>query len=132
MRRAAQKDPGYPAILFVHQGGISDGERFFAAFWPGARGIADSDSSLYRAFGLERGTVRQVFGLRVWLRVLLALLQGHLGGRPVGDPWMMPGAFLVRDGRVVWEHRARHVGDQPHFRRIPEHLERAGGAPSPA
>lgn len=109
-------------MLFVHQGTISDGERFFARFWPGARAVADFETELYDAFGLERGNFGQVAGPRVWWRSFLAMLRGNFAGRPVGDPWLLPGVFLIRDGRVLREHRSRHAADHPDFARLSQWL----------
>jgi hypothetical protein len=82
--------------------------------------VADFETELYHAFGLERGNFGQIAGPRVWLRSLIATLQGNLLGRPIGDPWLMPGLFLIQAGRVIWEHRAQHIADHPDFARIPE------------
>ena len=42
--------------------------------------------------------------------------KGHGIGKPVGDPWIMPGLFLTRaDGQILWRHRFEHAGDHPDF-----------------
>lgn len=110
-------------MLFVHQGNISDGERFFAMRWPGARGIADPEHRLYDDFRLARAKPAQVVGPRVWLRGLTALLKGHIMGRIIGDPWLLSGLFLVRDETIIWEHRAQHSADHPDFDGIAMHLK---------
>ena len=40
-----------------------------------------------------------------------ATLRGHLAGKPVGDPTMMSGWFLVQGRDVLWEHVHEHAGD---------------------
>lgn len=111
MRRARELDPTFPTIVFVHPSTPEDGEEFFGERWPEAASIADPTHALYSAFGLARGTLRQVLGPEVWLAGLRAVSGGNGVGRVKGDPMMMSGAFLVRGGSVVWAHRSAHSGD---------------------
>lgn len=61
-----------------------------------------------------------MFGSEVWACGARATLKGHTIGKPVGDPWMMPGLFLVTDtGRILWQHDYSHAGDHPNFADIP-------------
>jgi hypothetical protein len=41
------------------------------------------------------------------------VLAGHGIGPLVGDGFQMPGAFLIRDGRVSAAYRHRHAADRP-------------------
>ncbi len=56
----------------------------------------------------------------MWLKALLAARKGNRVRKIVGDPWDMPGLFLVRGDRVLWTWRFRHVGDHPDFSRLPD------------
>lgn len=103
-------------------GTVEEGETFFDGLWPEARAVSDPDTELYATFGLERGGVGQLFGPSVWVRGVGALLEGHGIGRPVGDPLMMPGTFLVDGGRVIWSHVAEHAGDHPDYEDVPRIL----------
>ena len=38
--------------------------------------------------------------------------------KPVGDPWIMPGLFLVDGPNIVWHHDFKHAGDHPDFSKI--------------
>ncbi len=118
----ASSNRSYPSILFFHQGSLADGQAFFGTYWPEARAVADPERRFYSAFGLSRGGIREMFGPGVWAAGLRAMLKGNMGGAPVGDPWAMPGLFLVRENAVLWEHRYRHAGDHPDFSRIVERL----------
>lgn len=121
LRRAATADPAYPPLLLVFQGTPADGAPFFEQYWPDARAVADHDRTLYDAFGLRQGSAGQIFSPRVWLCGLRAVSKGNVQrlAKPIGDPWMMPGCFVVSGGRVVWRHAFRHAGDHPDFRMIP-------------
>lgn len=111
-----------PAILFFYMGAPEEGEAFFSHFWPEARAVADAERVFYRAFGLTRGSWKQMFGLEVLACGIRAASKGHGLGRPVGDPLRMPGLFLVQGSEVRWEHAFKHAGDHPDFIRLPSVL----------
>lgn len=115
-RRAAIEAIGTQLVL-VHQASESEASVFL-----GGRGlgevprVSDPDAVLYRSLGLRRGSFVQLFGPRVWWRGLTALLIGRHGlGRPVGDGFRMPGAFLVVSGRVVHVYRHATAADRPDY-----------------
>lgn len=124
VRAAAEASQGYPPALFIFQGEPEDGEEFFAKAWPGSRAIADGSFRYYDAFGITRGTFMQTLGPAVWGCGMRALAKGHVNRRPVhGDPWRMPGLFLIEaDGKIVWCHRFKHVGDHPDWTTVPSEI----------
>jgi len=76
--------------------------------------ICDPDRLLYAAFGLRRGTFRQLFGLKVWVRGLVAgLIRGHGWKKPVADSHQMPGVFLLERGMIARSYRHRSAADRP-------------------
>jgi hypothetical protein len=122
--RAAADD--LPRVVLVHQGTVEQGDAFLESRWPEVSAIADPGRVLYAAFGLERGRLAQVLGPRVLLRGMSAALRGNGIGKPVGDLWQMPGAFVIHRSAIVWSHVAHHVGDQPNLdqvRTLMAHLE---------
>ncbi len=114
----ANATPSYPPVLFFHHGTADQGAAFFGRSWPEARVVSDATKQFYTAFGLFRGTLSQLFGPGAFMRGRQAALRGHGIGRPVGDPLLMPGAFLVQKDRVLWAHPYRHVGDHPDFAQV--------------
>lgn len=99
-------------LAFVTMGSPEEAAEFRAMMKSPHIFISDPMARLYEEFGLERGSVRQMFSGQVWKRGFQAASKGHAVGRPVGDPWRMPGEFVVNtQGRVVWERRPRHAGD---------------------
>jgi peroxiredoxin len=81
--------------------------------------IQDSDRQLYRAFGLKRGTLRQLFGPKVIVRGLKAgLLDRHGLGRVKADSFQMPGVFLIHRGRIVRRFRHSTAADRPDYLQI--------------
>ena len=125
LRASAAADPAYPPLLFFFQGSVADGAAFFDTLWPAARAVADPERQFYAGLGLERGGMRAMFGTQTWACGLRAVRKGHFIGRPVGDPWLMPGLFLVDNGgRLLWRHDFAHAGDHPDFRALPALLAR--------
>ncbi len=119
LKKLSAADPAYPPVLFVCQSGSAEARDFFATRWAEARVICDPDKTIYTAMGLRRGTPNQIFGVRVWACTFRALVKGHFLGPPVGDPWLMPGVFLVRGERILWMHEFQHQGDHPDWAAIP-------------
>ncbi len=111
-------DPTYPSILFFYQGDLENGEAFFRKLWPEAKAIADMPRTFYNAFDIQRGGMREMFGPGVWACGVRASSKGHTIGKPVGDPWIMPGLFLVEGTNILWHHDFKHAGDHPDFAKI--------------
>ncbi|MEM1330748.1 MAG: SelL-related redox protein [Planctomycetota bacterium] len=82
----------------------------------GVEHVSDPDRALYRAFELGRGSLGQLFGLRVWLRGFFATVRGrHMVGKLVGDGFQMPGVFVVHAGRVTRAFRHQDAADRPDY-----------------
>ncbi|MHC5064462.1 MAG: AhpC/TSA family protein [Planctomycetota bacterium] len=114
----AAESASFPSPIFFHQASVEAGKEFFALRAPGSRAVSDPEGRFFDAFGLRRGSLGELLGPRVWLRALRAVTRGHFVGRPRGDSLRMPGALLIRDGMILWEHRARHAGDQPDLEQV--------------
>ncbi|CAE7200853.1 unnamed protein product [Symbiodinium necroappetens] len=103
-------------IVLVHMSRDGSIERLAAKYGLGdVLFVCDPDRELYRAFELRRGTLGQLFGVRVVWRAVLATLRGHGIGKLAGDGFQMPGAFLVRDGEIVRAYRHETAGDRPDY-----------------
>jgi hypothetical protein len=78
--------------------------------------VWDPKLSLYRAFGLEKGSLAQLFGPRVWLRGFKAGFLGKHGiGGADGDVTQMPGVFLVFHGEIIKSYRHQSAADRPDY-----------------
>ena len=75
--------------------------------------ISDPCCDLYRAFGLGKGTFLELFGPRVWYRGFAAVFKGCGVGHLAGDGLQMPGAFLVKDGKIIKGQKAASAADLP-------------------
>lgn len=100
--------------VFVHMGEPEQGDAFLARL--GAADlprISDPQRRLHRLAGLNRGSFRELFGLRNFVRAVAAARYGV--GHPVGDPLQMPGTMLLHRGRVLRVHRHRFAGERPDY-----------------
>ncbi len=117
LRDIAAQDPAYPNVVFFFQGTVEQGRAFFAGHWKEARAISDTPLTFYKGLGIQRGGLREMFGPEVWACGWRAASKGHFIGLPVGDPFVMPGAFLVSaSGDILWSHDFKHAGDHPDWR----------------
>ena len=99
-------------VVFVGMGTVDETAEFKRAMRSPHPFIADPNRELYGAFGLGNGTGKQVFNLSVFTRGFGATLRGHFVGSPIGDPWQMPGVFLIEpSGEVSWEYRSVDIAD---------------------
>lgn len=104
------------SIAFVHMMNESEARPFFEANGvDDLPRISDADQSLYRAFGLKRGSLWQIMGPYVWWRLLQAVRIGRRVGRAVGDMRQMPGAFLIDRGRMIASYRHRSQASRPDY-----------------
>ncbi len=95
--------------------------------------VADPDVSAHRAFGLKRGSLRQVMGPQVYLRWAKARLISDMpfpSAKLGEDVLQMPGTFVVdTDGIVRYAHRNKDVTDNPANEEILEVLTALSSAP---
>jgi hypothetical protein len=122
LQEISSKDPSYPAIIFVYQGSAKAGEEFFGKFWKEARAIADRPKRFYNAFRLQQGSFVQLLGPRVWVRGIEAAAKGNFIGKPLGDPLVLPGYFLIYDNQIIWQYLSQHSADHPDFHQLKENL----------
>jgi len=78
--------------------------------------LSDPTQDAYRAYGLERGNNRQLFGPQLILRYARALLTRDVDAAKLsGDDYrQMPGVFVIdRSGVIRYAHRNKDVADNP-------------------
>ena len=118
-RQRADIQAGGATLVFVHPATAEDAENFFANYCMNdVPRISDPSGDLYRAFGLDRAGFREMLNPTVWLRALASIAAGNLPGRPRGNMFRMPGAFVVHEGRVVKSHFHRTIGERPDMANI--------------
>lgn len=76
----------------------------------------DPQCVIYRAFGVPRGSLRQLFGGPVWWRGFQAgVLRRHGVGKLAGDGFRMAAAFVVQDGEIVKSQYTTSSADRLNF-----------------
>ena len=98
-------------LVLVHM--LQEGEEVEFLTTKGVDRIADPWCDLYRAFGLGKGGFLELFGPKVWYRGAIAFFRGCGVGMLKGDGLQMPGAFLVKDGKVIKAQKAESAADLP-------------------
>ncbi|MCP4445242.1 MAG: redoxin domain-containing protein [Myxococcales bacterium] len=84
--------------------------------------VIDEGRSLYRAYGMLRGTWWNVWGPRTWLVCARLLLRGRRVRPSEADPYQLGGDVLIDPDGIV---RLHHVGSGPaHRPRVSEILRR--------
>lgn len=121
-------------IVVLTLGKPEEAQAFCGERAPGMDCYANPSAEVYKAYGLARANPAQLFGPSVWLQGALATAEGQFEGipigKPVGDPWQMPGVFVIRKvsvkegtkesehqahvGRVQFAYYSKHAGDYPH------------------
>ncbi len=115
--RRAEIEEHDTTIVLVHQVGESYARQILEIYnLDDLHRISDPNLELYNAFELERGSWRQMFGLRVWLRGFVAgILKGHLVGPEQGDGWQMPGVFVVYKNKIIKKFKHQYASDRPDY-----------------
>jgi hypothetical protein len=72
--------------------------------------LVDETRSLYRAYGMLRGRVWDIWGPRTWWAYAKELMHGRLPGASHADTSQLGGDVLIDPGGVV---RFIHVGSGP-------------------
>jgi len=87
--------------------------------------LVDETRSLYRAYGMLRGRLRDIWGPRTWWAYAKELLRGRTPRPAHADTSQLGGDVLIDSSGVV---RLRHVGSGPADRPSIESIIRARGA----
>lgn len=89
--------------------------------------ISDPERKLYEAYGVKRGSTRQLFSLRTIGQGIKATLSGSFQGKPTSDP-MQLGATIILDqtGTVAWSRYAKDAAEIITEKELRKQLERLG------
>jgi peroxiredoxin len=104
------------AVVCVSQGTLQERAEFVERHGPYPfEMLCDPTRAAYVAWGLARGTVWQVlFAPEVLAKGMEAYQEGHRIGPIVGDPFQLPGTFVVgTDGIVRFSHPGTLSSDFP-------------------
>jgi peroxiredoxin len=117
-KRRAEIDGYGGKLVLVHMSDVGTAEKYFAKYQIGpVDQVSDPECRYYEAFGLTKGTARQLFGLQTWIRGFQAgVIDGHgVGTKQLGDGFQMPGIFVLTDGQVRMKFIHKLAGDRPEY-----------------
>lgn len=77
--------------------------------------IADEESILYKTFKLRRATFSQIFGIKVFIKMLkIFFIKGTFSSlTEQADTFQMPGIFLVKNGNIIQQYNYTSIADTP-------------------
>lgn len=115
-QRAAIREAGVRPIV-VHMGTIEQGARMLQRY--GCEVIdqvSDPTRRVYRALQLRLATFTELLGLRTFWRALVGGVVFRYGFGPfAGNGLQMPGAFIIRDSKIVKQFRHQSPADRPDY-----------------
>jgi hypothetical protein len=78
--------------------------------------VSDPDKRLYRAFGLEQGTFRELAHPRVWWPWFRTAILGRYGAGLAGPNWrQLTGVFVIYRGHILAALRHRNSAGRPDY-----------------
>ena len=115
-QRSAIRESGARPVV-VHMGSVAQGEAMLRRYGcDDVDQVSDPTRRVYRALELRLGTLAELFGARAFRRALIEGVLFRFGfGRFIGNGLQMPGAFLIRDGRIVKAFRHQSSADRPNY-----------------
>lgn len=105
------------SLAVITQGSLEQTRLFAAEFAPGLLCLSDPERKVYKAYGLERGSLFQTFlNLNVWKALKRARAKGYpIDPPPPGqDAMLMSGAFIIsKDGKIQLPYYYDDIADHP-------------------
>ena len=108
--------------VFVHMDTAERAETYFEDFkLKKVQHISDPACHLYHQFGLKKGKISQLYGLKTWIRGFEAKKKGlQYSLNKEGDSMQMPGIFILCDGKVKDRYLHNTISDQPDYIKLIE------------
>ena len=100
--------------IFVHMSDPSFGNEFFGQYFKNPIShISDPNKTIYKAFGLKRGTLSQLFGFQTFYRGFIAGSLYKFGiGKLEGDGLQLGGTFLIKDGKILISKPTQYAAER--------------------
>jgi len=104
-------------IILVHMSDFQTAEKYFKEYkLSGITHISDPNCTYYKHFGLMKGSFKQLFGLKSWMRGYEAGIKKGVGiGKMLGDGFQMPGVFVIDNNEVREQFIHKYPSDQPDY-----------------
>lgn len=110
-------------IVFVTMAGPQQTDAFRQEMGSPHAFICDPQRRLHQHFAVPRGDLGKALHPQVFIRGIGAVLAHGMQKRPEADPLQMPGVAVIdTDGSVMWQHRAKHMADNPSADQLEQRL----------
>lgn len=119
-KRQAKIDKSGAEVVYVHMSAPDVADTHFKKYeLLEPTHVSDPDCVFYQSFGLEKGNISQLFGLRNWIRGFSVQVK-HGGvlmekSDELGDPWQMPGIFLVHKNQILERFVHSVASEKPNY-----------------
>lgn len=106
-------------LILVHMADQETAEKYFIDYGlpSDVLHISDPECNLYKAYGLAKGGVSELLGLKNLIRGFEVTLSGT--AKPsmkfIGDGFQMPGLFLVNKGEIINKFIHVSAADRPDY-----------------
>jgi len=105
-------------LAFVHMASGHVANDYFEQFkLDPAIHVSNPEKNFYTAFGLMKGTISQLYGLRTWIRGFSSSTSNYKLelAEQLGDSTQMPGMFLISKGKVIKEFIHKRASERPDY-----------------
>lgn len=105
------------AIALVHMSSPENADQILSDYGlENVVRISDPQKELYNTFQLQRAGLVKVLGPHVWYKAAVARFKHKSAwGKMAGDPYQMPGAFLVYQGKIINQFTHQQPYDLPDY-----------------
>lgn len=107
-------------LVCVHMTNNQLAEKYFKEYGlEGVEHISDPETKLYAGFGIQKGSFKQLFGLKNWIKGFEAVAEGNMVGlKQIGDGFQMPGLFVIHKNKIVERFIHQYASDIPDYRHM--------------
>lgn len=107
-------------IVLVHQSPVDEAQKELERFGlQDLQTVSDPDCTYYKRFDLDKASGFEMMNMKNILRMLdIMVFKRIFQGKVMGDPYQMPGAFLVKDGQIINGYKHEEASDSPDYLRL--------------
>ena len=104
-------------VVLVHMSDDKTAQDYFKKYnLKGVEHVSDPGCKLYAAFGLGKGSVSQLFGLKNFIRGFETTVKGiPIRLKQIGDGFQMPGVFMLESGQIRESYIHKSAADRPDY-----------------
>lgn len=116
-KRSSFENKGIKLVI-VHMADYETAESYFKDYnLNNIEHISDPTCRVYIAFGLIKGTLSQLVGLKTWARGFEIAVTKQItpGLIRIGDGFQMPGIFVLKNGAIIESFIHNSVADKPNY-----------------